>query len=161
MPVLCLEYACFIVISNSWLPMNEIFQHCLSLTLGLRIHRGGDRWMSEYWTRMTYPQELTDCHWGSTIVWIVDTGDESWYNYLSKGSGWHPRLLMHGWVWCELCWYLEVRWYWQENLSSETKSCAIATLSTTNSILTALGTNPALCLKWVVTACTIAWLANG
>lgn len=114
MPVLCLEYACFIVMSNSWLPMNEILQHCLSLTLGLRIHRGGDRWMSEYWTCMMYPQQLTDCHWGSTIVWIVDAGDESWYNYLSKGSGWHPQLLMHSWVWPELCWYLEVRWYWQE-----------------------------------------------
>jgi len=43
MPVLCVEYACVIVMSNSWLPMNEFLQHCLSLTLGLRIHRGGDR----------------------------------------------------------------------------------------------------------------------
>jgi len=43
----------------------------------------------------------------------------------------------------------------------EKKACAIATLTNTDSILTALGTNPAFYVEWLVTACTIAWLANG
>lgn len=51
----------------------KFFNIVVSLTLGLRIHRAGNRGMNEYWTCMTYPQPLSDYYWGSTIVWIVDT----------------------------------------------------------------------------------------